>query len=70
MARWIWKQGGLENCQGVPYSVKWDLQSVNTCPENFVWNQVNGTGSAIEIEAPGLYEVTMAFFSKKKKPLV
>lgn len=46
-------------------SVKWDMQSVNTCPENFVWK-----GAQIVVDAPGLYEVSMAFFCKKKKPLI
>ena len=37
VARWIWKQGALENSQGILNSIKWDLQSVNTCPDNFLW---------------------------------
>lgn len=45
--------------------VRWDLESVNTCPENYQWN-----ASSVQVEAPGLYEVTLAFFSKKKKPRV
>ena len=65
VARYIWKTGQSETLQGVKDLVKWDLQSVNTCPENFMWK-----GPSITVEAPGLYEVTLAFFSKKKKPLV
>jgi hypothetical protein len=47
-------------------TVRWDLESVNTCPENYQWNQ----STAVYIEAPGLYELTMAFFSKKKPPVI
>ena len=36
VARWIWKSGIVENGgAGLVNSVKWDIQSVNTCPENF-----------------------------------
>lgn len=61
VVRFLWKHGRLDH----PSAVAWDLQSVNTCPENFAWKQ-----SSIAVEAPGLYEVTLAFFSRAKKPLV
>jgi hypothetical protein len=68
VARFIWKQG-ITDCspQGVSNCVKWDLQSVNTCPENFIWKQGS---TMLQIDAPGLYEITLAFFSKKRKPLI
>lgn len=67
VARWIWKNGQTESSKGMTNSIKWDLQSVNTCPDNFVWRE----GQAfIQVDSPGLYEITMAFFSKKKKPFV
>ena len=62
MARWLWKSGQVTPQQSV---VRWDLQSVNTCPENFQFKPTE-----ILVAAPGLYEVTLAFFSKKKRPLV
>ena len=34
-ARWIWKTGQTDSSLGVLNGVRWDLQSVNTCPENF-----------------------------------
>lgn len=43
------------------------MQSVNTCPENFKWKQGS---NYIEIDAPGMYELTLSVFSKNKKPLV
>ncbi len=64
VARWLWKSG-LCTMKG---NVKWDLESVNTCPENYLWQRdANGD---ILVEAAGLYEVTVAFFSKKKRPQV
>ena len=60
VARYLWKQGRIEQ----PSLVAWDLQSVNTCPDNFTWKR-----ACITLAAPGLYEVTLAFFSKAKKPL-
>jgi hypothetical protein len=35
VARWLWKSGAVETSKGIQNLVKWDLQSVNTCPENF-----------------------------------
>jgi len=67
VARYIWKQGNLDNTGGILSHVKWDLQSVNTCPENFIWKQDSG---ALMVDAPGLYEITLSFFSRMKKPLV
>eukprot|EP00347_Sterkiella_histriomuscorum_P015749 403355827 len=69
VARWIWKQGNLDNSFGLVNAIKWDLQSVNTCPDNFLW-KTGGSQNSLQIEAPGLYEITLAFFSKKKKPLI
>ena len=33
VARWLWKSGELVS----GYAVPWEVQSVNTCPENFLW---------------------------------
>jgi len=43
--------------------VPWEVQSVNTCPENFLWDEDK---TAILTVAPGLYELTLGFFSSKK----
>lgn len=32
-ARWLWKSGDLVNGFAVP----WEIQTINTCPENFLW---------------------------------
>lgn len=41
----------------------WEEQRVNTCPENFLWEEDK---SIILTIAPGLYEVSLGFFSAKK----
>ena len=59
VARWIWKSGKLKNQHGVP----WNVQIVNTNPENFLWQKgrVN-----IQVVNGGLYEVSFGFYSRKK----
>mmetsp|Transcript_9537 Transcript_9537/g.18538 ORF Transcript_9537/g.18538 Transcript_9537/m.18538 type:complete len:707 (+) Transcript_9537:1664-3784(+) len=58
VGRWIWKSGSLPITNAVP----WEVQSVNTCPDNFLWEKGQGTIVAV---APGLYQVFWGFFSKK-----
>ncbi len=67
VARWVWKNGEIDGSNQSNGLVKWDMQSVNTCPDNFIWK---GGNSSVKVEAPGLYELTVAFFSKKKKPIL
>lgn len=59
MARWLWKTGTLKNGFAVP----WEVQSTNTCPENFLWEPEN---TSIMTVAPGLYEIVFGFFARKK----
>ena len=59
VGRWIWKSGNVKAGNGVP----WNVQSVNTDPENFVWEK---NCVSIVANAPGLYEVTFGFFVRKK----
>jgi hypothetical protein len=64
VARWIWKSGSVRSGHSIP----WDVQSVNTCPENFVWER-DVDGTSILCIMPGLYEVSFAFFSRTR-PIV
>ena len=48
IARWLWKSGELQG----GYAVPWEIQSVNTCPENFLWGEDK---TSILTVAPGLY---------------
>ena len=59
VARWLWKSGELVN----GYAVPWEVQSVNTCPENFIWQEDK---TMILTVAPGLYEISFGFYSSKK----
>jgi len=59
VVRWLWKSGALKS----GYAIPWEIQSVNTCPDNFLWEKDQTSVIAI---APGLYELTMGFFTKKK----
>ena len=59
VGRWIWKSVNVKAGNGVP----WNVQSVNTDPENFVWEK---NCVSIVANAPGLYEVTLGFFVRKK----
>lgn len=57
--RWLWKSGDVKS----GYTVPWEIQSVNTCPENFIWEK---DGISIITVTPGLYEVFFGFFTAKK----
>ena len=58
VARWLWKSGALKN----GYSIPWESQSINTCPENFLWEKGR---TFIVAVAPGLHEIALGFFSSK-----
>ena len=59
IGRWIWKSGKIKNS----YSVPWENQSVNTSPDNFIWEKEN---TYIFINEEGLYELYFGFYSEKK----
>eukprot|EP00698_Gefionella_okellyi_P022603 TRINITY_DN750_c0_g2_i1.p1 TRINITY_DN750_c0_g2~~TRINITY_DN750_c0_g2_i1.p1 ORF type:complete len:432 (-),score=120.43 TRINITY_DN750_c0_g2_i1:55-1350(-) len=59
VARWIWKSGKTKTGHGVP----WNVQSVNTNPDNFLWEKDK---VHIVVNAPGLYELSFGFFARKK----
>eukprot|EP01022_Parablepharisma_sp_SALTPOND_P015976 TRINITY_DN2297_c1_g1_i1.p1 TRINITY_DN2297_c1_g1~~TRINITY_DN2297_c1_g1_i1.p1 ORF type:complete len:983 (-),score=93.89 TRINITY_DN2297_c1_g1_i1:14064-17012(-) len=58
VGRWMWKSGALKN----GYAVPWEAQSVNTCPDNFLWEKDKTSVMAV---AGGLYEVKLGFFAQK-----
>ena len=60
LGRWIWKSG---RAKGEKNAVPWNVQNINTNPENFLWEKDK---CAITTVAPGLYEVTFGFFTRKK----
>jgi len=64
LGRWIWKKGETLPFHASSSSlIPWEVQVVNTCPDNFDW-QVDQTH--ITAQAPGLYEVSFGVFGKRK----
>lgn len=59
IGRWIWRSGNIR----ANYVVPWETQSVNTCPDNFIWDKDK---TAIVSCAPGLYSITLSFFANSK----
>ena len=64
LGRWIWKSG---HTKGEKKLVPWNVQNINTNPENFTWEKDK---TVIVTAAPGLYEVTFGFFTKRKPQVV
>lgn len=62
VGRWIWKSGALLG----NYAVPWEIQSLNTCPDNFLWERDKST---IVTVTPGLYLIFWGFFTKKPPSL-
>lgn len=60
VGRWIWKSGITHKPHG---AVPWNVESLNTDPSNFGWDRDD---TVIHTAAPGLYEVTFGFFTRKK----
>jgi len=61
--RWAWKTGSVKN----GYAVPWEIQLVNTAPDNYLWEKDK---TSITVVASGLYELTMGFYSDKKPTVV
>lgn len=43
--------------------ISWDKESINTLPENFIYNQSDLT---FKIASSGIYKIEMGFYAKKK----
>ena len=59
VGRWIWKSGDLYHKNQVP----WEVQAINTCPDNFLWEK---NKSSLICVAPGLYQLIFGFYSKRE----
>eukprot|EP00792_Barthelona_sp_PAP020_P006603 TRINITY_DN3036_c0_g1_i1.p1 TRINITY_DN3036_c0_g1~~TRINITY_DN3036_c0_g1_i1.p1 ORF type:complete len:720 (-),score=232.01 TRINITY_DN3036_c0_g1_i1:457-2400(-) len=59
VGRWVWNTGSKKHSN----RVVWDVQLVNTSPDNFLWKSGR---SAIVTEIPGLYEISFGFYCEKK----
>lgn len=59
VARWLWKSCRVKTGGYIP----WEVQSVNTCPDNFLWEKDEAHVMTV---APGLYEIMLGFFTSAK----
>ena len=59
LARWIWKSGKVKNS----YTIPWEEQSVNTAPDNFIWEKDK---TFIVVSEGGLYMLSIGFYTNKK----
>ena len=62
VGRWLWKSGKVKG----GYAVPWDTQSVNTSPDNYLWEKDK---TIITVIKGGLYQVSLGFYANKK-PIV
>ena len=59
VGRWLWKTGKVKG----GYTVPWDTQSVNTSPDNYIWEKDK---TIITVTKGGIYQVILGFYSNKK----
>ena len=59
IGRWMWKSGNIKN----NYLIPWESQTVNTSPDNFIWEKGK---TFILIKEEGLYELNLGFYSEKR----
>ena len=59
VGRWLWKTGKVKG----GYTVPWDTQSVNTSPDNYIWEKDK---TIITVNKGGIYQVSLGFYSNKK----
>lgn len=59
IGRWLWKSGTNKN----NYLIPWEIQSVNTSPDNFILEKDK---TFILVNEEGLYELNLGFYSEKR----
>ena len=62
VGRWLWKSGRVNG----GYTIPWDTQSVNTSPDNYIWEKDK---TIITVIKGGVYQVCLGFYANKK-PIV
>ena len=62
VGRWLWKSGRVKG----GYTIPWDTQSVNTSPDNYIWEKDK---TIITVIKGGVYQVCLGFYANKK-PIV
>ena len=59
IGKWVWLSGEKKNNFGIP----WEIQIINTSPENYIWEKNTSTIKVIE---KGIYLISLAFFVREK----
>jgi hypothetical protein len=59
IGKWIWKSGNISK----GYAVPWEIQIINTMPENFIWEKDD---VCILVKNKGIYLLSLGFFVKEK----
>ena len=59
LGKWLWNSGDLKN----GYAVPWEVQYINTNPENFIWEK---DSISILVNNKGIYMINCGFFTKDK----
>ena len=59
VGKWIWKSGNVSK----GYAVPWEIQIINTMPENFIWEKDD---ICILVKEKGIYLLSLGFFVKEK----
>ena len=62
VGRWLWKSGKVKG----GYTIPWDTQSVNTSPDNYIWEKDK---TIITVIKGGIYQVCLGFYANKR-PIV
>ena len=61
LGKWGWTMGKLKN----NYNIIWDMQSINTYPDNYI---LENDKSLLLIKQGGIYEIIFGFYGYNKKP--
>ena len=59
VGRWLWKTGKIKG----GYAVPWDTQSINTSPDNYIWEKDK---TIITVIKGGIYQVSLGFYANKR----
>ena len=59
VGRWLWKTGKIKG----GYAIPWDTQSINTSPDNYIWEKDK---TIITVIKGGIYQVSIGFYANKR----
>ena len=62
VGRWLWKKNKKKGL-----AIPWDTQSVNTAPDNYLWERDK---TIINIINGGLYQISLGLYYYNKKPQI